>query len=98
MKILHELNWLWEMLGIALAAAAVGLLLGETPELIAQGLVSYQAKEEAPQADRGNHRRSGICGCRFDHLSDCPNHHAALIRWAHEPPRLRAAPQKTQRR
>ena len=27
----------------ALAAAAVGLLLGETPELIAQGLVSYQA-------------------------------------------------------
>ena len=23
MKILHELNWLWEMLGIALAAAAV---------------------------------------------------------------------------
>ena len=25
------------------AAAAVGLLLGETPELIAQGLVSYQA-------------------------------------------------------
>ena len=27
----------------ALAATAVGLLLGETPELIAQGLVSYQA-------------------------------------------------------
>ena len=27
----------------ALAAAAVGLLLGETPALIAQGLVSYQA-------------------------------------------------------
>ena len=27
----------------ALAAAAVGLLLGETPELIVQGLVSYQA-------------------------------------------------------
>ena len=27
----------------ALAAAAVGLLLGETPELIAQGLLSYQA-------------------------------------------------------
>ena len=27
----------------ALAAAAIGLLLGETPELIAQGLVSYQA-------------------------------------------------------
>ena len=34
MKILHELSWLWETLGIALLAAAIciaGILIARTP-------------------------------------------------------------------
>ena len=72
MKILHELSWLWETLGIALVAAA-GL----------HGLrrADLQSSEEEPQQKGiGSHRGCYICGRDSCGHSDRPNTDAALIR------------------
>ena len=72
MKILHELSWLWETLGIALVAAAVCMACAA---LIWQG-----SEEETQQKAVGCHRGSGICGRDSGGHSDRPDTDAALIR------------------
>ena len=71
MKILHELSWLWETLGIALVAAAVCMACAA---LIWQG-----SEEEARQKGVGGRRGSGICGRDSGGHSDRPDTDAALI-------------------
>jgi hypothetical protein len=68
MKILHELSWLWETLGIALVAAAVCVACADW-----QG-----SKEETQQKVVGGHRGCGICGCDSGGHSDRPDTDAAL--------------------
>ena len=67
MKILYELSWLWETLGIALVAAAV-LRRADW-----QG-----SEEETQQKGIGGHRGCGICGCDSGGHSDRPDTDAAL--------------------
>ncbi len=52
-KILYELSWLWETLGIALVAAAV---------CMACAALIGKAEEETRQKGVGGRRGSGICG------------------------------------
>ena len=72
MKILHELSWLWETLGIALVGCGClhGLRRADW-----QG-----SKEEARQKGVGGHRGCGICGRDSGGHSDRPDTDAALIR------------------
>ena len=70
MKILHELSWLWETLGIALVAAAV---------CTACAALIGKAEEETQQKAIGCHRGCGICGRNSGGHSDCPDADAALI-------------------
>ena len=67
MKILHELSWLWETLGIALVAAAVCTACA--------ALICKAVKKKGV----GSHRSSGICGRNSGGHSDCPDADAALI-------------------
>ena len=69
MKILYELSWLWETLGIALAAAAVCVCRTDL-----QG-----GKEEAQQKRVGSHRSCGVCGRYFGGHFDRPDTDAALM-------------------
>ena len=70
MKILHELSWLWETLGIALVAAAV--------RMACAALICKAAKKKTQQKGIGCHRCCGICrGNSGDH-SDRPDTDAAL--------------------
>ena len=71
MKILYELSWLWETLGIALVAAAVlcGLRHADL-----QG-----SEEEVQQKGAGSHRGCGICGRDSGDHSGRPDTDAALI-------------------
>ena len=71
MKILHELSWLWETLGIALVAAA-GLHGLRRADL--QG-----SEEENRQKGVGSHRGCCICGRDSGGHSDRPDTDAALI-------------------
>ena len=71
MKILHELSWLWETLGIALVAAAVCVACA--------ALICKAAKKKLSKKVIGCHRGCGICrGNSGDH-SDRPDTDAALI-------------------
>lgn len=70
MKILHELSWLWETLGIALVAAAVCMAC--------TALIGKAAKEETQQKVVGGHRGCGICGRDSGGHSDRPDTDAAL--------------------
>lgn len=72
MRILSELSWLWETLGIALAAAAVCIAWRRTD---LQG-----GEEETQQKGVGSHRSSGICGRYSGGHSDRPDADAALDR------------------
>ena len=69
MKILHELSWLWETLGIALVAAAICIACA--------ALNLDQIK--ISQKGVGSHRSSGICGRDSGGHSDRPDADAALI-------------------
>ena len=65
MKILHELSWLWETLGIALVAAAVCVACA--------ALTCRGSEEETQQKTGGCHWSSGICGCDSGGHSDRPD-------------------------
>ena len=69
MRILSELSWLWETLGIALAAAAV---------CIACAALICKAAKKKLRKGVGRHRSSGICGCDSGGHSDRPDADAAL--------------------
>ena len=71
MKILYELSWLWETLGIALVGCGClhGLRCADW-----QG-----SKEETQQKVVGGHRSCGICGRDSGGHSDRPDTDAALI-------------------
>ena len=69
MKILYELSWLWETLGIALVAAVVCMACADW-----QG-----SEEEARQKGVGGRKGSGICGRDSGCHSDRPDTDAALI-------------------
>ena len=71
MKILYELSWLWETLGIALVAAAVCIACA--------ALICKAAKKKLSQKGVGCHRGCGICGCDSGGHSDRPDTDAALI-------------------
>ena len=71
MKILYELSWLWETLGIALVAAAVCVACAT--------LICKAAKKEVQQKGVGSHRGCGICGRDSGDHSDRPDTNAALI-------------------
>ena len=68
MKILYELSWLWETLGIALVAAAVCV-----------ACATLICEEEVQQKGVGSHRGCGICGRDSGDHSDRPDTDAALI-------------------
>jgi hypothetical protein len=70
MKILHELSWLWETLGIALVAAAVCMACA--------ALIGKAANEETRQKGVGSHRGCCICGRDSGGHSDRPDTDAAL--------------------
>ena len=71
MKILHELSWLWETLGIALVAAAICIACA--------ALICKAAKKKLDKKVVGGRRGSGICrGNSGDH-SDRPDTDTALI-------------------
>ena len=70
MKILHELSWLWETLGIALVAAAVCVACA--------ALIGKAAKKKIQQKVVGGHRGCGICGRDSGGHSDRPDTDAAL--------------------
>ena len=70
MRILSELSWLWETLGIALAAAAVCIACA--------ALICKGSEEETQQKGVGRHRSSGICGRDSGGHSDRPDADAAL--------------------
>ena len=72
MKILHELSWLWETLGIALVAAAVCMACAALIEL-------QSSEEENQQKGVGCHRCYSICGRDSGGHSDRPDTDAALI-------------------
>lgn len=72
MKILYELSWLWETLGIALVAAAICIACA--------ALICKAAEEETQQKGIGCHRGCGICGRDSGDHSDRPDTDAALIR------------------
>ena len=71
MKILHELSWLWETLGIALVAAAVCTACA--------ALIGKAAKKKLSKKAIGCHRGCGICGRNSGGHSDRPDADAALI-------------------
>ena len=70
MKILHELSWLWETLGIALVAAAVCVACA--------ALIGKAAKKKLSKKSVGRHRGCGICGRDSGGHSDRPDTNAAL--------------------
>ena len=71
MKILHELSWLWETLGIALLAAAVCMACA--------ALICKAAKKKLDEKVLAVVGGCGICrGNSGDH-SDRPDTDAALI-------------------
>ena len=70
MKILYELSWLWETLGIALVAAAVCMACA--------ALIGKAAKKNLGKKGIGSHRGCGICGRDSGGHSDCPDADAAL--------------------
>ena len=72
MKILHELSWLWETLGIALVAAAVCMTCA--------ALICKAAKKKLQQKRCWQSQGRGICGRDSGGHSDCPDADAALIR------------------
>ena len=70
MKILYELSWLWETLGIALVAAAVCMACA--------ALICKAAKKKLGKKGVGSHRGCCICGRDSGGHSDCPDADAAL--------------------
>lgn len=70
MRILYELSWLWEMLGIALAAAAVCVTCA--------ALICKATKRRPNQKNAGRRRDGGICRCNSGSPSDCADTDAAL--------------------
>lgn len=70
MKILYELSWLWETLGIALVAAAV---------CVACATLICKATKKSSAKGVGSHRGCGICGRDSGDHSDRPDTDAALI-------------------
>ena len=71
MKILYELSWLWETLGIALVAAAVCMACA--------ALICKAAKKKLGKKVVGSHRGCGICRGDSGGHSDRPDTDAALI-------------------
>ena len=76
MKIIYELSWLWETLGIALAAAAVCVACAV--------LIGKAMKKKI-----SSHWGCGVCWCCFGGYSDCSDADAALTKreamiWAKE--------------
>ena len=68
MKILYELSWLWETLGIALLAAAVCVACADL----------QSCEEEPRQKGVSGHRGCGVCGRDSGGHSDRPDTDAAL--------------------
>ena len=72
MKILYELSWLWETLGIALVAAAVCMACA--------ALICKAAKKKLSKKVLAVIGAAAFVGGNSGDHSDCPDTDAALIR------------------